>query len=221
MNNPEFSSEKEPDAYKQAERFTDALEKLKQVRQAFFDERSHGADCSQEDLNEMFNTFEGKFTEHILQLADVSKLGWNPVPEYQETMENNATGDLIIDPYKKIIARAENTAVDEDSLEQSEQSMEYSVKAGLISQTIVDVKIEIYDEVASGSHPNSILFPNKHIISDEPLESEPIELDGYKAKALADVIEYVVDRLSTIYNDSKWYINPADNNPGKYVIEEI
>ena len=175
----------------------------------------------QDDQDKMFNDFEGQFTEHILQLADVSKLGWHPVPEYQETMENDATGDLILDTNSYRVSRGENSAVDKESLAQSEQNIEYSVIAGQISQTILDVKIDIYDEESSGSHSSSILYPSKHKISDEPVENEASELDGYKSKALADVIEYVVDRLSAIYSDPRWHINPDHNNQGKFVIEEI
>jgi len=221
MNNPEFGNQREPDVYKQAERFIDALDRLKLIRQTFFIERGTGIDISEADQNEMFENFEGKFTEHILQLVDVSKLGWQPVPEYQENMENDPTGDLIMQPDSHRVLRGENSEVDKKSLAQSEQNIEYSVIAGRINQTILDVNIEIYDEERSGSHASSILFPGKHKLDDETVESEPIELDQDKSKALADVIEYVVERLVPIYNDPRWYINQADNNKGKFVIEEI
>jgi hypothetical protein len=221
MRNPEFGSEKEPDVYKQAERFTEALDRLKIIRQSFFIERGQGVDNSEADQNKMFVDFEGQFTEHILQLVDVSRLDWHPIPEHQETMENDATGDLIMEPNSYCVFRGENSAVDEDSLVQSEQSIEYSVIAGRINQTVFDVKIDIYDEERSGSHLSGILFPSKHITDDNPVESEAIELDGYKSKALADTIEYVVDRLSSIYKDPRWHINPDHNNQGKFVIEEI
>ena len=221
MRNPEFGSEKEPDVYHQAERFKNALDKLNFIRQTFFIERGTGVNSSEEEQNKMFQNFELQFIEHILQLVDVSKLDWHPVPEDQEHMENDASGDLIIEPKSYTIIRGENSAMDKEISAQSDKMLEYSVHNGLIEEIILDVNVDLYDEERSGSHPTGLLYPSKHEINDEPASHDHIRLDGYKSKILADVIEYVVQRLDSIYNDPRWHINMDTNNPGKYVIEEI
>ena len=220
MRNPEFGGDKEPDAYKQAERFKDALDRLELIRQAFFIERGAGVDVSEEEKNEMFRQFENQFTEHILQLVDTSELGWHPVPEYREHMENEAGADLFLYPEEHRVARGENSLRNGDMLDQSEILYGYIIRNNLISKTI-DTAIDIYDEELAGSHQSGTLYPSKHELEEKPIDEEEIEMKGTESKVLADVLEYVVSRLGSIYADPRWHIVPDGNNHGEYKIEEI
>lgn len=238
MNNPEFSSSREPSAEESADKFIGILDRLSQARQALLDRELPGVELSEHDKQELFRSFEARRAERIIQELELKSLGWFATPETSDVSASDleATGDLLIDTGLKTIMRGESTSATSVSSSQIEIDRLYSINSmGRLSlhlkETREDYSLtgepsvdEDMEEVIEGlGAPNR--FQKSHPIKKQLLNDTEKEFSSAEAKLVVDDFNKLIASIIELYQNPALMINEdtyqSTEEHKKYVVEEI